>query len=84
MERRDTPRTRVIKKAKLISHQDASAVDCTVRNLSNKGACLELVTTASIPGELALSFDSFRTIRRCLVKWRTAKELGVAFDALKP
>ena len=80
MERRNTQRTRVVKGGKLVSRQHASTVDCTVRNISIQGACLELVTTVSMPEELELSFDAFRTIRRCRVKWRTAKELGVAFD----
>lgn len=79
MERRKTPRTRITKGGKLISRQQASPIDCTVSNVSNSGACLELATTASMPEELELSFDSFRTIRHCRVKWRSAKKLGVAF-----
>ena len=80
MERRNTQRTRIMKGGKLVSLQHASAVDCIVRNISVKGACLELFTALSVPEELELSFDAFRTVRRCRVRWRTAKELGVAFD----
>jgi hypothetical protein len=79
MERRNPPRTRVLKGGKLIFNQHASVIDCTVRNLSNNGACLQLVTTLSVPEEFELSFDSFRTVRHCRVRWRTAEKLGVAF-----
>ena len=81
MERRNLGRTRVLKGGKLIFNRSASVIDCTVRNLSNRGACLELVTTLGVPEEFELSFDSFRSVRQCLVKWRTGQKLGVVFAA---
>ncbi len=81
MERRNTTRTRVLKGGKLIFNRSSSVIDCTVRNLSNRGACLELVTTLRVPEEFELSFDSFRSARHCRVTWRTGRKLGVAFNS---
>jgi PilZ domain len=79
MERRNTVRMRVLKGGKLSFDRVGSTIDCTVRNLSNRGACLELGTIMCVPEEFDLSFDSFRSIRHCRVRWRTGKKLGVAF-----
>ena len=79
MERRHIGRTRVLKGAKLIFNRSSSVLDCVVRNLSNEGACIELATTSDVPNEFEVSLDSFRTARRCLVKWRTITRMGIAF-----
>jgi len=50
---------------------------CTVRNLSDDGACLELASTATIPD----TFDLLRDLegRTCQVIWRGVNRLGVCF-----
>jgi hypothetical protein len=79
MEQRERQRTLILKGGKLMFNQQDSLVDCTVRNLTNRGACLLVQTTIGVPREFDLSFDSFRTVRRCYVKWRTESRLGIAF-----
>jgi hypothetical protein len=50
-----------------------------VRDISSFGARLALVSTASIPDEISLTFDNARTLRACRVAWRSAREVGVEF-----
>lgn len=54
-------------------------VPCTVRNLSDAGACLEVQTTFGIPStfEFCISNEPRRT---CKVVWLDATRLGVQFQ----
>jgi hypothetical protein len=78
-ERRQPPRTRVLKAAKVIFNEHRSVIDCTVRNLSNSGACLQVSSPVGFPESFDLSFDSFRSVRRCQVRWRAENKIGVSF-----
>jgi methyl-accepting chemotaxis protein len=78
-ERRRFPRTRVYKPAKLIV-DGRSMVSCVVRDLSRQGACLHLQSTASLPDQFELSFDTGQLLRRCRVAWRTLTNMGVSFE----
>jgi hypothetical protein len=55
-------------------------VDCTVRNLSETGAALEVVTPLFIPDRFTLFVPSDRLKRPCHVVWRKEKRIGVTFD----
>jgi len=79
LERRRFPRTKVFKGAKVIL-AGRSTVNCIVRDLTNHGACLLLPTTADLPADFDLSFDTGRTFRNCHVVWQTLAGLGVSFD----
>lgn len=76
-ERRRTPRHRVFKGG-LIAFRGQS-LTCTVRNLSDGGANLDVDSTAMVPATFTLVLESDRTIRRCEIKWRTDRRVGVAF-----
>jgi hypothetical protein len=56
------------------------AFDCSVRNLSETGAALEVVTPLFIPDRFTLSVWSDELKRPCHVVWRKAKRVGIAFD----
>jgi len=81
LERRRFSRTKVLKGAKLIL-ANRSTVNCVVRNLSNHGACLHLLSTADLPVEFDLSFDTGHTLRKCRVAWQTITNAGVSFEEL--
>ena len=83
IERRQFPRTKVYKPAKLIL-AGRPTLSCIVRDLSNHGACLHLTSTADLPGEFELSFDTGHTRRKCRVAWQTITNVGVAFEATAP
>jgi len=78
-ERRQNPRTRVFKGAKVIL-SGRSTVTCIVRDLSSGGACLQLPSTTDLPAEFRLSFDTGNNLRKCRVVWRTLTNLGVSFE----
>jgi hypothetical protein len=56
------------------------AIDCTVRNVSETGAALEVVTPLFIPDRFTLSVQTEQMRRPCHVVWRKEKKIGVAFD----
>jgi hypothetical protein len=77
-EHRAAPRHRILK-AGTISF-GGGAIDCTVRNLSETGAALEVVTPLFIPDRFTLIVQSEQLKRPCHVVWRKEKRMGVAFD----
>jgi hypothetical protein len=79
IERRRVPRTRISALAKVLVVKSPRAYDCTVRDISSLGACLEFSEAAKVPNIFELSFDHARTLRVCHVAWRTGSELGVEF-----
>jgi hypothetical protein len=76
-ERRDTPRMRTLKSAKIILSDKAPKVECVVRNLSKNGARLQVSTSSGLPAHFDLEFDGER--RHCRVVWMREALLGVTF-----
>jgi len=77
-EKRKAPRHRVLK-AGTISF-DGAGISCTVRNLSDTGASLEVVSLLGIPTEFNLIIESDHIARRCRVVWRKERRIGVTFE----
>jgi PilZ domain len=59
-----------------------ATMDCVVRNLSERGACVEFNAQASLPEEISLTIK--RKGRSYLAKmiWRHANMVGLAFRAM--
>jgi PilZ domain len=76
-ERRSAQRHRTFKAGKIILHDGASVIDCTVRNISASGAALSLPNAATVPEEFDLQCDAER--RHCIVTWRRLDRMGVKF-----
>ncbi len=82
-ERRSVARTRVRRNAEIVVPQGAAAVakvQCTLQDLTNRGACLSLASTYRVPDTFELTFDGGRSHRPCWVRWRTGERLGVSFE----
>jgi hypothetical protein len=77
-EHRIAPRRRVLK-AGSISF-GGGTFDCTVRNISETGAALEVVTPLFIPDKFTLIVPSDGLSRACGVVWRRERRIGVTFD----
>jgi hypothetical protein len=77
-EHRIAPRRRVLK-AGSISF-GGGTFDCMVRNISETGAALEVVTPLFIPDKFTLIVPSDRLSRPCRVMWRRERRIGVSFD----
>ena len=72
------PRRRVLKAGSITF--GGGAIDCTVRNLSETGAALEVVSPLYIPDRFTLIVQSDQLKRPCHVVWRNERRIGVAFD----
>jgi hypothetical protein len=77
-EHRIAPRRRVLK-AGSISF-GGGTFDCTVRNISDTGAALEVVTPLFIPDKFTLIVPSDGLSRPCRVVWRRERRIGIMFD----
>lgn len=75
---RKAARQRVLK-AGSIAFNRAGAIDCTIRNISPKGACLEVESPLGIPEDFILTIDRDGVVHPCHVVWRKAKRIGVVF-----
>jgi hypothetical protein len=75
-EHRTSPRRKAYKAAKILLGKN-SVIDCTLRNVSKKGACVEVVSPVGIPNAFQIAIGD--EVRDCRIEWTTAKRLGVAF-----
>jgi hypothetical protein len=79
MERRQQARARTLKAARILLNQHHSVIDCTVRNLSPGGACLNVASSLGIPERFDVIFEADHSIRPCRLVWHKEKQLGVEF-----
>jgi hypothetical protein len=77
-ERRKDIRRRTLKAAKIMI-DGKSVIDCTVRNLTDTGASLEVGTPVGIPDTFELSIPLDNLKRKCRVTWRQERKIGVQF-----
>ena len=78
-EHRVTQRRRLLK-AGTISF-GGGAIDCTVRNLSEAGAALDVISPVGIPDRFTLLIEAEHSHRPCRVVWRKEKRIGVHFES---
>jgi hypothetical protein len=79
-DRRSIGRTRIAKAALLFFGGRAGVRSCDVTDVTNAGAGIRIGGLAILPPDFELSFDNFRTIRRCRLIWRDGDSLGAAFE----
>ena len=77
-ERRNVARHRSLKRAQIVFKGHAATIDCTVRNLSDRGASLNVENSIGIPDSFDLVLDH-ASGRDCRVTWRKVTRIGVAF-----
>jgi len=75
-EHRIATRHRVLKGGRICF--GGGSIDCTVRNLSETGAALDVTSPVGIPAECVLEIDG--NLLPCRVVWRKEKRIGVHFD----
>jgi hypothetical protein len=76
-ERRISPRRRMLKSGKILL--GTWAVACTVRNLSETGACLEFDSIVGIPSTFAFVLTE-QCRQTCRVVWANGTRMGVQFQ----
>jgi hypothetical protein len=79
-EQRGAQRRTTLKGAHIAFNAGRSTIDCTVRNLSSKGAKLQVASVVGVPDTFDLMLQGHAR-QPCRVVWRTLKELGVEFRA---
>jgi hypothetical protein len=78
-EHRIAPRRRFLKAGR-ISFGGGAAFDCTVRNLSETGAALEVISPVGIPERFTLVIEADHLHVPCRVIWKKEKRIGVRFE----
>jgi hypothetical protein len=78
-EKRHSPRARTLKTGRIAITEKAPKIECTVRNISATGACLQVSTTYGLPSGFELILEGAKHV--CRVVWRTDTRLGVTFHA---
>jgi hypothetical protein len=79
-ENRQVQRRTTLKGGRIVFNAGRSTIDCKVRNLSAKGAKLQVSSVVGIPDTFDLLLDG-HSRQPCRVIWRTLKELGIEFRA---
>ena len=78
-ERRAYPRRRVLKGATLSFNKGYGALECVVRNESERGALLSFGETSAVPSRFDLTVRGDDMARHAKVRWRTLSLVGVEF-----
>ena len=78
-DQRSIGRTHIEKGAPLFFNGQPGVRACTV-NVTNRGAKIRTQDLPVLPATFNLTFDNFRTIRRCRLIWRAGDFLGAAFE----
>jgi hypothetical protein len=78
-ERRSVGRTVIDRNALLFFTGQTGVFSCCVRDVTNHGAGIRLEGLNVLPVDFDLSFDNFRTVRKCRLIWRDGDFVGVAF-----
>ena len=79
IDRREVPRNRALKGAKIVFNGGASVLTYVIRDLSDKGARLKIDTIIGAPDRFSLQIMN-QDARPCHVVWQANRELGVVFD----
>lgn len=76
-DNRGKPRQRVLKAGTI--EFGGGGIDCTVRNVSDGGAALDVTSPIGIPERFTLVVSD-GTQRACRIVWRKEKRIGVKFE----
>ncbi len=79
-DKRTSQRRTTLKGGHIVFNGGRSTIDCTVRNLSPKGAKLTVSSVVGIPDTFDLVLAT-HSKQPCRVAWRRLKEIGVEFNA---
>jgi hypothetical protein len=80
-ERRSKGRTIINRDGLLFFTGQADVFPCCVHDATNAGAGIRLNGLSIVPSEFGISFDRFRTMRKCRLVWRDGDFVGTAFES---
>jgi hypothetical protein len=76
-ERRAIPRHKVFKAGSI--EFDGTGIDCTVHNLSQIGAGIEVASPFGIPHEVTLNIPTQHVRQHGYIVWRKENRMGITF-----
>jgi hypothetical protein len=79
-ERRSRGRSIINRDALLYFTGQPDVFSCCVHDATNHGAGIRLDGLNILPSEFGISFDRFRTMRKCRLVWREDDFVGVTFE----
>jgi hypothetical protein len=79
IERRAAQRHRVLKQG-MLAFSGGGGADCTVRNLSESGARIEIANPVGLPACFTLVIAADHFLHHCHAVWSADRRIGVAFD----
>ena len=80
IERRAVGRTTINRDVLMFFTGQDRVHACCVRDVTNHGAGLRLNGLNILSSEFGISFDNFRTMRRCRLIWRDGDFVGAASE----
>ena len=78
-DKRSGDRTRSFLKGQIVFNNRMSTMDCTVRNLSSRGAKLALTQAVALPDQFELVIPQKGETFRARMQWRRDDEVGILF-----
>jgi hypothetical protein len=81
VERRAVGRTTINRDVLMYFSGQDGVHTCCVRDVTNQGAGFRLNGLIMVPSEFGISFDNFRTMRRCRLIWRDGDFAGASFQS---
>lgn len=81
VESRRAERVRSFLRARIVFNNQNSTIDCTVKNISQTGAKIEIANSLSVPAEFDLDVPQRGKVYRAKIVWRDADSMGVTFAA---
>jgi hypothetical protein len=75
--RQNEARQRVLRGAQIVFKGHVAVIDCVLRNLSDRGACLEVESHIGIPDTFDLVRDH-ASVRHCRVTWREPRKSALS------
>lgn len=79
IERRTAQRHRVFKQG-MLAFSGGGGADCTVRNISESGARIEIASPVGLPASFTLMIATDHLLRHCHAVWSADRRIGIAFD----
>lgn len=79
VNKRRTHRRRVLKAGSIILNGGCSKFDCTIRNLNEFGALLNMSDITALPDAFEFKIDNEGTTRAAVVIWKNGTSIGVQF-----
>ena len=78
-ESRRHPRMDTVTAGKVLIADHFAAIDCTILDISEKGACILISNATDLPPIFRLIVDGTNLCRDCELIWNTGNRIGVSF-----